>query len=412
MFSIKKIYGYIFLLSLFPVQILCSIFFRPADELVCISLFCLAALDIYNSGLQALRRYKVLLIVLAVMVFYAFYSLVCFHFNTPSAIISDFISEIKPFAVFGITLALGTSLDGKTKGLLRLAALANTIFLVLTFVFWLPDYSIFGLPANFGAVMLLSSWAYLYGSLDEGRLSQKDKWIVVAMLVIGLMCTRSKYYGEFLLMIFLLFGYRSGMQRHITLKGVLITLLILLLVLAVAWNKIHYYFIEGSHDVFNAAADDDTLSDNFARPVLYAVAAVLFVDFFPFGTGLASYASFASAESYSSLYYDYGMSLVHGLSPDYPAFICDAYYPTLAQFGIAGVILFFLFWYWIVRKLNAMEKERGESFRYSYIIGMMVVAFVFIESIASTFFVQGHGMMAMMFLGLILTEKKSDHGEQ
>lgn len=413
MFSFKKIYNLLFLLSLFPVQIFGILIVGFADELMCAFLLLLAGFDIYSNGLGTLRNYKFLLYAIAIMAFYALYSLLFCHFNTPKAVISDFIVQLKPYIAFGVTYGLGTSLTGKTKGWLRLGAIFNTLFLLLTIYFWHPDHYIFGLPANFGAVIMLSSWTFVYGSLDDdGQLDSRNKLIAFFILLIGLLCTRSKYYGEFLLMVFLLFGYRSGMQRNISLRSVLVVFLLFALVVVVAWQKINYYFVVGSNDVFEAAADDASMADNFARPVLYAVAGVLLLDFIPFGTGLASYASFASSDSYSQLYYDYGVYLVHGLSPSYPAFICDAYYPTLAQFGILGVILFFGFWYWIAKKLNRMEKERGVSFRYKYIIGIMVIAFVFIESIASTFFVQGHGMLAMMFLGLILSDKTASDGKQ
>lgn len=412
MFSIRRLYGYIFLLSIFPVQILNCELFKSADELACLLLLILSSLDVYQNGLNALRRYKLTFIAISVLICYVIYSYYFCHFNTLSAIVSDFISQIKPFIVFFLTLGLGISLDQKTKDLLRIAALINVVVLVISFIFWFPDHELLGHPANFGCIMLLSSWAYLYGSISrEGFISDKDKWVVLGILILGLFCTRSKYYGEFLFMLFLLFGYKPGMQRHISYKMILSFILVMTLVILVAWQKINYYFIQGTNDVFAAAADDTSLSENFARPVLYAVAGVLLVDFFPFGTGLASFASNASADSYSTLYYDYGVNVVHGLSPEYPSFICDAYYPSLAQFGLFGIGLFLYFWYWILCKLNRNESIYGASYRYSYILGIMVVAFVFIESIGSTFFTQGHGMFAMMLLALIITENQEYYGK-
>lgn len=66
-------------------------------------------------------------------------------------------------------------------------------------------------------------------------------------------------------------------------------------------------------------------------------------DYFPFGSGLGSFGTFASAEYYSPVYSAYGIDHLWGLSKDMPAFICDAFYPELAQFGVAGVILYFAF---------------------------------------------------------------------
>lgn len=412
MFSVQRIYGYIFLLSLFPVQILNCELFKSADELICVFLLLLAGIDVYVHGINSFSRYKFILIVTSIMVAYTFYSLFFCSFNTPVAILSDFVSQIKPFAAFGLTLALGVSLDGVTKGWLRIASLVNAFFMLCTIMFWGGDNYIFGHPGNFGSIMLLSSMAFIYGSMDENKkIDSRDICISISMLLLGLFCTRSKYYGELLLFLFLLFGYKPGLQRHVSFKHILVALIVLSLIIAVAWSKINYYFIEGANDVFSAASDYESMSDSFARPVLYAVASVLLVDFFPLGTGLASYASFASEDPYSSLYYDYGVNVVYGLSPDYPAFICDAYYPTLAQFGIIGVLLFLGFWIWVLKTLNKKELLLGDRFKYFYILGLMCIIYVFIECIGSTVFVQGHGMFIMMLLALIINEKTQvDHG--
>ncbi len=409
MFSINRIYGYILFLSLFPVQILNCELFKSSDELACLLLLILAGVDIYANGFTALRKHKFVGIVSIVFLIYLIYSLLFCHFNTSTAIISDLISQIKPFIAFGITLALNIHLDDKTKVLIKLAVILNVLILLCTFPFWMNEAKTMGHPANFGAIMMLNTWFYLYASLsDKGEVSTKNLLIIISFLLIGLLCTRSKYYGETLLMLFLLFTYRSGMQRRIDYKKVLAVIALLFLIIIVSWQKINYYFIEGANDVMNSVIDAESLSDSFARPVLYAIAWILLFDFFPFGTGLASYASYASAESYSSLYYDYGLDKVYGLSPKFSSYICDAYYPTLAQFGVIGIALFVWFWSWILCNLNSIEKRRGTCYKYQYILGVMVMIFMLIESIGNTFFIQGHGMLAMMFLGILLSEEHHD----
>ncbi len=409
MLSINRIYGYILLLSLFPVQILNCELFKSSDELACLLLLVLAGVDVYANRLTALRKYKLLGLFSIVFLFYLVYSLVFCHFNTTSAILADIVSQMKPFVAFGITLALDIHLDDKTKVLIKLAVILNTLVLLCTFSFWMNEARTMGHPANFGAIMMLNSWFYLYSSLNnKGEVSVKNLLIIVSFLLVGLLCTRSKYYGETLLMFFLLVTYKSGMQRQIDYKKILAVLVLLLLIVIVSWQKINFYFIEGANDVMNSVIDAESLSDSFARPVLYAIAWILLFDFFPFGTGLASYASYASAESYSNLYYDYGLDKVYGLSPKFSSYICDAYYPTLAQFGVMGIVLLVWFWTWILCRLNRIEKRRGASYKYQYILGVMVLIFILIESIGNTFFIQGHGMLAMMFLGILLSEEQHD----
>lgn len=412
MLSINRIYGYILFFSLFPVQILNCELFKSADEFACLLLLLLAGADIYANRLMALRKYQFVFIVSMIFLFYLIYSLIFCHFNTKTAIFSDLVSQMKPFIAFGITFALKIHLDEKTKSLIKIAVILNVLGLLCTIPLWMNEAIIMGHPANFGAIMMLNAWFYLYTSLDDKKdISIRNLLIVVFILLVGLLSARSKYYGETLFMLFLLFFYKPGMQRQIDYKKVLAFIFLVILVVVVSWHKINFYFIEGANDIMSSVIDEENISDSFARPVLYAIAWILLLDFFPFGTGLASYASYASAESYSSLYYDYGLDKVYGLSPKFSSYICDAYYPTIAQFGVIGIA--FLVWFWIgnFSSLNRIEKCKGASYKYQYILGIMVIIFIIIESIGNTFFIQGHGMLAMMFLGILLSEEYHDHQE-
>ena len=69
----------------------------------------------------------------------------------------------------------------------------------------------------------------------------------------------------------------------------------------------------------------------------------ILADYFPFGSGFATYGTFASGVHYSDIYAQYGMDNIYGLTKSYYSFVADTYYPSLAQFGVVGVCLFFLF---------------------------------------------------------------------
>ena len=78
-----------------------------------------------------------------------------------------------------------------------------------------------------------------------------------------------------------------------------------------------------------------------ARPATYTTATtIIFKDYIPFGSGLGTFATNAAAQYYSPLYYKYGLNDIWGLYPDNPMFLADAFFPTLAEFGMVG--LFFL----------------------------------------------------------------------
>ena len=126
------------------------------------------------------------------------------------------------------------------------------------------------------------------------------------------------------------------------------------------------------------------------------------VDHFPLGTGLASFASYASSTNYSEVYYEYGINNVYGLSQNFPHFISDAYYPSLAQFGILGAFLFVLFWRWGYKLLlHLVRGKNPEKYKYHFVAGSIIICWVFIESTGGTTFVQSTGLVMMMSLGLL-----------
>lgn len=404
MLSKNSFFSYVFLFLLFPGQILSCEFVKFVDEFAMLHLFVLASLDYYQNGLPTLSRLKPLWIILGIGLFYIVYSVVFVHFNTPTYVLSDFVSQIKPFATFFLIYCLDLQLTQKAKDIARYLCILNAFCLFVFFIIGGGDIILpFGHIVYYGGIMFLSALVFLFCSIDEyGKVSQKNLLVVVAIFMLGLLCTRSKYYGEFLVAMTLLFAYRPGLFSKLNLKIFISCLLGLLILIAVAWNKISYYFIEGGADIMSGA-DLEEMSEAFARPILFYAGGLILLDFFPFGCGLASFASNASATNYSTLYYDYGLDKVYGLSPSYSSFIADAYYPTLCQFGFVGIALFIFYWYWVLRKVNRLSNDLKERYRYQFIIGFTILAYVLIESVGSTLFIQGVGLQLSMLLALLIT---------
>ena len=77
---------------------------------------------------------------------------------------------------------------------------------------------------------------------------------------------------------------------------------------------------------------------DWARNVLTMNSLNIAKDNFPIGTGFGTYASWASGESYSNIYYDYNISTTWGISPDFYEFIADTFWPMIiGQFGVLGL---------------------------------------------------------------------------
>ena len=130
---------------------------------------------------------------------------------------------------------------------------------------------------------------------------------------------------------------------------------------------------------------------------------MLFVDYAPLGSGLASFASYASGEYYSHIYEDYGINHLWGISREFYSFVADAYYPMLAQFGIVGLGLYIFFWIWMVRKGRAMRKQ-GFA-REELLILLTTVCFA-IEGVADSTFSQNRGLFVLIVAAMALTKGK------
>ncbi len=110
-----------------------------------------------------------------------------------------------------------------------------------------------------------------------------------------------------------------------------------------------------------------------ARPALYLIGLKLAYEHFPIGTGFGTFASSLSGRYYSSIYYDYGISNVLGISEDDISYIGDVYWPYIyGQFGIIGLILQFrillsLFFYYF-KKINNIINRKGYIIIWIYSI--------------------------------------------
>lgn len=347
------------------------------------------------------NRYRLLWIIMAILLCYAIYSIAFLKNNTPDIILIDWIIELKPFVPFAVLLGIRPRLTDKDKYLIKRICLINCIIISLTLFGGreLVKLVIFH-PTYCGLVMFVSCLFYLYCDMDkQGRPSQRTIILVLIFLTIGLLCGKSKYYGSYILTVFFLCLYKPGLTRHLTLKHIAVVAVACISVIAISWSKINYYFISGGGDTF-----DPKVIESFARPVLYVTGWEILSDYFPFGTGLASFASAASIMNYSNVYYEYGINTVFGLSPKDPSFACDAFYPSLAQFGVIGIVLFIWFWCHAYGYVRIFIRKDANRYKYPFIIGSLIICCILIESTTATTFTHNPGLLLMCLLGILAAE--------
>ncbi len=392
MLSLSRAYFWIFIYMLLA-QILAPKLFKSADELGVLFMAMLIALDLIIN--RDFKRYVALFGVVAVMAAYAIYSITALDFNTPKAILLDFIIELKPFVAFFIGYSIRPQFKPWERQVLKGTTRAITVLLIFLFLTSTVTYVLFHVT-YFGAVAFICFLIHLMASVrSDGTIARSDLYCSLGILAVGLLCTRSKYYGEAVVSLFMLFVYKPGMFRKVTAKQVCIVVALIAMVLLVSWSKISYYFLTGNDDTFDA-----DVAHTFARPALLGGMFLILCDYPLLGSGLASYATYASAPSvnYSAIYAQYELNNVFGLSEQYYAFICDTFYASFAQFGLIGIGLFIYFFVWVFQKLRLVLHMQN---RYYFMVGVLIIVAIMIENVGGTFFTQSGGLLCMLILGQI-----------
>lgn len=322
-------------LALFGEAIQGAMGFSYCDEIATIAVVC-AAFFRFHASKNALAdgmstSSKLALIWLFVVVSAAFLgNAFCGVHASTAAILTDFLTCCKfPIALIASIYAFACSE--------RLSALfeieAKILLVVMTvlgignlfFDFGMGSEARFGIRASFTFVFdhptyLVFCAAGLTAFLMKDR-ERNMPFIVMGMLVV-LLSLRSKgfAFAAVCLLLLLTFGKSNRLSVvHIALGLVAVALIGM-------DQYINYYQSAG-----------------YARGELARQAIAVANDYFPLGTGFATYGSAVTAQidNYSPLYYAYGLSTVWGLAPGAASFLSDTFWPTvLAQFGYFGLVAF------------------------------------------------------------------------
>ena len=382
----------------FVILLYKAIGFQYTDEICAMALFFLFFYALAKTSDWSFN--KAFLFTLCVFLFYFFYS-IWINSNTTRGIFNDLIIQMKPYLGFFCTYQLCPKFSKSQKRTLK------SLSLILWFVFLLPIglisivndrifFIVMEHPVYFGIGVTIISLCYFFCS----EYTWRTRIVFLLLLSLGLFCARSKFYGFFAMSFFVVVFFSNVQHFRLNFKNISLIVSMLVAVLFVAWEKIAFYFFDAI--VGTSAIDEDMI----ARFMLYKNFPVILWDYFPFGSGFASYATYSSGEYYSKIYVEYGLDGVWGLSRSYHSFVSDTFYPSLAQFGVVGIILYLSFWGYILKKAYLYNKKSNNSRPQSLILVVLIVGFLAIEgTTASTFIAQG-GFVIMMLLGLILSDMR------
>jgi hypothetical protein len=136
-----------------------------------------------------------------------------------------------------------------------------------------------------------------------------------------------------------------------------------------------------------------------ARLVLIVVGFQIVKDFFPFGSGFGTFASFLSGRYYSGIYSMYGVSDVSGMRADQYNYISDTYWPwVIGQFGFLATIAYIRLFYSLIK--NQMSKIKNKDKLMAFII---IWAYALLASMMEAFFTNATGVamaiLLMVYIG-------------
>lgn len=378
------------ILCLFLYELLGSFGFSYTDEIVCALLLgylLIILIDGREFGAKMLHAFYVV-----VGVFFSYYVYSWILSINPNSITTSFIIHIKPFLTFFSVCLIDICLDrGCKQRLTKLVFVVAVSCLAIVVMGFFEGVAFFRHPAFFAMTMTCLALYYLF----LAKPTKRNTYISIAILATGLLSLRMKAVGFFIVYVFVMLFFKQKLRFRFNVRNTLVMLVALGVMFYFAKEKIDFYFLnpyrEGS-------------LDSAARAMLYLTMPQILFDYFPFGSGFGTYADYGSAINYSPLYYDYHLDEVFGLSPEYGNFICDAFYPDLAQFGIVGICLFLYFWWWIYQLLKRNFANNGDARFYK--IGLLIIIYMLIESTTANTFVQAQGLMLMILLALVINEGK------
>ena len=314
---------------------------------------------------------------LTILAFYIAYSLMM-RVNVTDSVWYDLIQQIRPFSIIFCTWILNPRFNEIQKKWM----LWSMIVSLGAFIYTNPIIGT-GRNAPVGQLAICTAMTY-YLFTDK---TKKNLYWTIVIATVGLISMKFKYYGEWGVFVALLLFMREKMDLTSNKTKLRIAMLVVIAVI-LSWERFDKYYVTGFSD------------DQVARPMMYKTAFEVLWDYFPLGSGMGSFGTAASVVYYSPLYHQYGLDHVWGLGQG-GGFICDAFYPSMAQFGFVGIVLFIIFW-----KRRLMRINEIDDIGY-FIVGLMACFCLAIEQTADSSWLSGKGMGFCMLIGMCMNANRN-----
>ena len=331
------------------------------------------------------RPWKEFTVCIGLIAFYTVYSLL-FGANVAGGVWLDLMQEIRPYTIIFCTWILNPRFTKKQKKWM----LSTMVITLFSWIVYHPQTLDAQVEAEFPVLGQLAictgmSW-YLFT-----KETKRNRNIALLLVLTGMLAPKFKFMGEVVCFIAFVFCVKQRLNFKSP-KTMVYVALMITIILMITWTKFDAYYVSGLSN------------DELARPMTYKTSLQILWDYLPFGSGMGSFACNGAWKFYSPLYYKYNLNGIWGLgdaSVGSGCFICDAYYPALAQFGIVGV--FFFCWFW-KRRLAAFDIIA--DMRY-YRVAMITFCCLAIEQTADSSWLSGKGMGYCMLIALCLNANRN-----
>ncbi len=353
--------------------------FSNIDEMMTIILFLFTLLMCRKRYINR-KPWKEFLVCLGIIAFYFVYSLI-WGVNVLGGILLDLMQEVRPYTIIFCTWILNPQFSRKQKKWM----LATMVLTLVSWIIYHPD-SFENRNAKFPVLGQLAictglSWYLLT------KQTKRNRNIALLLVLTGMLAPKFKFMGEVVCFIAFIYFLKKRLNFRSP-KTILYCTVIATIVLTVTWTRFDAYYVSGLNNEY------------LARPMTYKTSLKILYDYLPFGPGMGTFACNGAWKFYSPLYYKYNLNDIWGLD-EAGGFICDSYYPTLAQFGIVGVFFFLWFWKRRFKEINVIQ-----DMRY-YRVAMITVCCLAIEQTADSSWLSGKGMGYCMLLALCLNANRN-----
>lgn len=354
--------------------------FSSVDEAMTLLLL-LYTFMMHGSKYINKKPWKELMVCLGLIAFYTVYSLL-FGANVKDAVWLDLIQEIRPYSIIFCTWILNPQFTKKQKKWM----LITMIITLFSWIIYHPQALDSQVEAEFpvlGQLAICTGMSYYLFTKD----TKLNRLIALGLVLTGMLAPKFKFLGEVVCFIAFVFFLKHRLNFKSP-KTMIYCAVVVTVILMVTWTRFDAYYVSGLSN------------DELARSMTYRTSLRILWDYLPFGSGMGSFACNGAWKFYSPLYYKYNLNGIWGLDEG-GGFICDAYYPTLAQFGIVGV--FFFCWFW-KRRLAAFDIIA--DMRY-YRVAMITFCCLAIEQTADSSWLSGKGMGYCMLIALCLNANRN-----